>query len=90
MRPFHRALRHNCRVDGGAAVSCMAPRRLTRFSARTRIVPPPLTEGPMLQHELTAQHIDIAETFIRLYVFLTQYIDSCESKTVNQVMRLGE
>ena len=38
----------------------------------------------MLQHELTAQHIDIAETFIRLYVFLTQYIDSCESKTVNQ------
>lgn len=38
----------------------------------------------MLQHELTAQHIDIAETFIRLYVFLTQYIDSCESETVNQ------
>lgn len=38
----------------------------------------------MLQHELTAQHIDVAETFIRLYVFLTQYIDSCESETVNQ------
>jgi len=38
----------------------------------------------MLQHELTAQHIEIAETFIRLYVFLTQYIDSCESETVNQ------
>ena len=38
----------------------------------------------MLQHEVTAQHIDVAETFIRLYVFLTQYIDSCESETVNQ------
>lgn len=38
----------------------------------------------MVQHELTAQHIEIAETFIRLYIFLTQYIDSCESGTVNQ------
>ncbi len=38
----------------------------------------------MVTHALTAQHIDIAEAFIRLYVFLTQYIDSCESGTVNQ------
>lgn len=38
----------------------------------------------MVTHALTAQSIDIAETFLRLYVFLTQYIDSCESGTVNQ------
>ena len=36
----------------------------------------------MAEKELTARHINIAETFIRLYVFLTQYIDSCEGETV--------
>ncbi|HET9962935.1 MAG TPA: hypothetical protein VFQ34_11410 [Nitrospiraceae bacterium] len=29
---------------------------------------------------LTPQHIEIAETFVRLYVFLTQYIDRCEDE----------
>lgn len=38
----------------------------------------------MLQKELTAQHIHIAETFVRLYVFLTQYIDRCDSETVRE------
>ena len=38
----------------------------------------------MVEKELTARHINIAETFIRLYVFLTQYIDSCEGETVRQ------
>ena len=38
----------------------------------------------MLQKELTAQHINIAETFVRLYVFLTQYIDRCDSETVRK------
>ena len=38
----------------------------------------------MVEKELTAQHIGIAETFIRLYVFLTQYIDSCEGETVRK------
>ena len=38
----------------------------------------------MAEKELTARHINIAETFIRLYVFLTQYIDSCEGETVRQ------
>jgi hypothetical protein len=41
-------------------------------------------EAPMFEKELTAQHIDIAETFIRMYVFLTQYIDSCKGETVSQ------
>jgi hypothetical protein len=30
----------------------------------------------------TSQPIEIAETLVRLYVFLTQYIDSCEGDTV--------
>jgi hypothetical protein len=29
-----------------------------------------------------SQHIVIAETLVRLYVFLTQYIDSCEGDTM--------
>ena len=41
-------------------------------------------EASMVEKELTAQHIGIAETFIRLYVFLTQYIDSCEGETVRK------
>jgi hypothetical protein len=38
----------------------------------------------MVVRELTAQHIDIAETFVRFYVFMTQYIDSCEGDTVRK------
>ena len=38
----------------------------------------------MVVKELTAQHIDIAETFVRLYVFMTQYIDSCEGEMVRK------
>ena len=28
-----------------------------------------------------SRHIEIAETLMRLYIFLTQYIDSCEGDT---------
>ena len=38
----------------------------------------------MLAKELITQHIDIAETFVRMYVFLTQYIDSCAGDTARQ------
>jgi hypothetical protein len=41
-------------------------------------------EASMVEKKLTPQHIDIADTFVRLYVFMTQYIDSCEGDTVRK------
>ncbi len=38
----------------------------------------------MFAKEPTAPHIDIAETFVRMYVFLTQHIDSCAGDTARQ------
>jgi len=41
-------------------------------------------EVPMPDSTLTPQHIEIAETFVRLYVFLTQYIDRCEDEAARK------
>ena len=38
----------------------------------------------MADSKLTPQHIEIAETFVRLYVFLTQYIDRCEDEAARK------
>ena len=38
----------------------------------------------MVDNKLTPQHIEIAETFVRLYVFLTQYIDRCEDEAARK------
>ncbi len=38
----------------------------------------------MAENKLTPQYIEIAETFVRLYVFLTQYIDRCEDEAARK------
>ena len=38
----------------------------------------------MADNTLTSKHIEIAETFVRLYVFLTQYIDRCEDEAARK------
>ena len=38
----------------------------------------------MVENTLTPKHIEIAETFVRLYVFLTQYIDRCEDEAARK------
>ena len=38
----------------------------------------------MADNQLTPKHIEIAETFVRLYVFLTQYIDRCEDEAARK------
>ena len=38
----------------------------------------------MADNTLTPKHIEIAETFVRLYVFLTQYIDRCEDEAARK------
>jgi hypothetical protein len=41
-------------------------------------------EVPMIDGKLASQHMEIAETFVRLYVFLTQYIDRCEDEAARK------
>ncbi len=38
----------------------------------------------MVDNKQTPQHIEIAETFVRLYVFLAQYIDRCEDEAARK------
>ncbi len=38
----------------------------------------------MADNKLTPQYIEIAETFVRLYVFLAQYIDRCEDEAARK------
>jgi hypothetical protein len=72
-------------VIAGAAVILLIQWSPGTRAAQARCVPiQPFMEASMVEKELTVQHIDIAETFVRLYEFMTQYIDSCESDTVRK------